>query len=59
MGFLLANRVQRKVRYVIHYSHIDIELDYESDIDEFGPNNCGESFPNLGKFEKVSRFYIF
>jgi len=35
MGLLHASRVQRKVRYFIHYSHRDIELDYESDIDEF------------------------
>ena len=37
MGLLHANRVQRKVRYFIRYSHRDIELDYESDIDELGP----------------------
>jgi len=26
------------------YTHRDIELDYESDIDELGPKNCRESF---------------
>jgi len=29
MGMLHANRVQKKVRYFIHYSHGDIELDYD------------------------------
>ena len=33
MGLLHASRVQRKVRYFIHYSHRDIELDGKSDID--------------------------
>ena len=28
----------------IKYSHRDIELDYESDIHEFGPKNRRESF---------------
>jgi len=28
----------------IHYSHRDIELDYESDTDEFGRKNSCESF---------------
>src|SRR6218665_2351060 len=48
MGLLHASRlsrVQRKVRYFIHYGHRDIEFEYESDIDEFGPkNNRSESF---------------
>ena len=44
MGLLHASRVQKKVRYFIHYSYRDIELDYESDIDEFGPKNRPESF---------------
>ena len=51
MGLLHASRVQRKVRYMyfIHYGHRDIEFEYESDIDEFGPkNNRPESFKNLG-----------
>jgi len=43
MGLVHASRVQRKVRYFIHYSHRDIELDYESDIDEFGPKNRHEN----------------
>jgi len=47
MGLLHANRVQRKVRYFIRYSHRDIELDYESEIDELGPKNCRESFLNF------------
>ena len=46
MGLLHANRVQSKakLRYFIHYSHRDIELDYDSDIDEFGHKNHLESF---------------
>ena len=36
MSLLHTSRVLRKVRYFIHYSHRDTELDYESDIDEFG-----------------------
>ena len=44
MGLLHANRVQRKVRYFIHYSHRDIELDYKSNIDEFGAKNRCELF---------------
>ena len=44
MGLFHANRVKRKVRYFIRYSHRDIELNYESDIDKFGPKNRGESF---------------
>ena len=48
MGLLHASRlsrVQRKVRYFIHYGHRDIEFEYESDIDEFGPkNNRSECF---------------
>jgi len=44
MCLLHASRVQRKVRYFIHYSQRDIEVDHESDIDEFGPKNRRESF---------------
>ena len=33
-----------KLDILIHYSHKDIELDNESDIDEFGPINRRESF---------------
>jgi len=44
MFLLHANRVQREVRYFIRNSHRDIELDYESDIDELGSKNCRESF---------------
>ena len=44
MGLLQASRVQRKVRYFIQYSHRDIELDYKSDIYEFGPKNRRETF---------------
>ena len=47
MGLLDVSRVKRKARYFIHYIHRDNELDYEyyeSDIDEFGPKNCRESF---------------
>ena len=43
MDFLFARRVQRKVWYFIHYRHRDIELDCESDIDEFGLKNHRES----------------
>src|SRR6218665_3911905 len=42
-NLLHASRVQMKVRYFIHYSHRDLELDYESDVDEFGPKNRRES----------------
>ena len=34
MGLLHASLVQRKVRYFIHYSHKDIELDYKSNTSE-------------------------
>src|SRR6218665_919818 len=34
MGLLRASLVQRKVRYFIQYSNRDIELNYESDINE-------------------------
>jgi len=44
IGLLHASQVQRKTRYFIHCSHRDIELDYESDIDEFGPKNRHERF---------------
>ena len=44
IGLLHTRRVQRKVRYFIHYSHRDIELAYKSDIDEFDPKNRRESF---------------
>jgi len=47
MGLLHESRVQRKVRYFIHYSHRDIELGYESDIDEFGPKIVVRVFKNL------------
>jgi len=33
MGLLHANRVQRKAKYFTYYSHRDIELDGQSDID--------------------------
>jgi len=33
-----------KVRYYIHYSHRDIKLDCEYDIDGFGPKNRREIF---------------
>jgi len=46
MGLLHGSRVQRKVRYFIYYSHRDIELDCESNIDEFGPKNRRE-FSNI------------
>jgi len=42
MGLFHVSRIQRKVRYLIDYSHRDIELDYESDIDEFDPKNRRE-----------------
>ena len=48
MGLLHASRVLRKVRFFIHCSHRDIELDYESDIDEFGPKIVVKVFKNLG-----------
>ena len=50
MGLLQAIRVQKKVRYCFHkvYSHRDIELDCESDIDEFGPNIVVRVFQNPG-----------
>jgi len=47
MGLLHGSRDQRKVRYFIHYSHRDIELDYESNIDEFGPKNIVRVLTNL------------
>jgi len=48
MGLLHASRVQGKVTYnFIHYSHRDIELDYVSDIDEFGLKNRPESLKIL------------
>jgi len=34
MPWLRASLIQRKVRYFIQYSHRDIELNYESDINE-------------------------
>jgi len=52
MGLLHANRVQRKVRYFIHYSHRDIELDYESDIDEF------ESHESFSKSWLIRESYL-
>ena len=54
MGLLQANRVQRKARYFIHYSHRDIEIDYESDTEEFGSKNrCESFFLNLRQFKKI------
>ena len=48
MGLLHASRVQGKITYnFIHYSHRDIELDYVSDIDEFGLKNRPESLKIL------------
>ena len=53
MGLLHASLVQRKVRYFIHYSHRDIELDYEYDTDEFGDTNRRESFKFLVNFRNL------
>ena len=44
MGLMNESRAQRKIRYIICCSLRDIELDYESDINEFRPKNRGESF---------------
>jgi len=42
MGLLHATWVPIKVRFSINYR--DIELDYASDIDEFGPKHRREMF---------------
>ena len=59
MDLLQANQVQRKVRYFINYSHRDIDLDQESDIDEFGPKNSWENFQKFWLIQESYQVYIF
>jgi len=44
MDLLQTSHFQRNIRYFTNYSHRVIELDYESDIDEFGPKNRREIY---------------
>jgi len=52
MRLLHASRVQRKIRYFIHYSHGELDVDKsdvnESDVDKFGPKNRRESVKKRG-----------
>ena len=56
---LVASRVQRKVRYFIHYSDKDIELDYESDIEEFCPKIVVRVFQKKFNSRKLLGFTFF
>ena len=44
MDLLQTSHFQSNIRYFINYSHRVIELDYESDVDEFGPKNRRENY---------------
>jgi|SRR6218665_223182 len=54
---LVASRVKRKVP--IHSSYRDNELDYESDIDKFGPKNRREFLKILANSRKLLGFSFF
>ena len=47
-GLVAGESSSMAVRYFINYSHRDIDLDYESDIDEFGPKIVVRIFKIFG-----------
>src|SRR6218665_2327228 len=59
MGLFHGSRVQMKVIYFIYYSHRDIELDCESNIDEFDPQKRHEFLKILVHWRKLLGFTIF